>query len=260
VQAEAQPDVFAQSAELADFTVLLAEDDTDTREAVAMLLETFGIRVLEAADGDEAFARFQEARPDVVLSDIWMTPADGFSLVSRIRALSFEQGGLTPAIAMTAAGMPPEDTLMRGFQVHLRKPVEAIELIDALRAFARARSAEGAANASWIVNRPDGGAVVITLTGHVSAGDMRAAAKAVARQLGEKPGRVVADLRRLRSFDLAAPSVAQETVWPVRRRMEHVVVLGGSLMARLVSRAACAVLRVPCDVVRDEPFTVSAAR
>ena len=60
-----------------------------------------------------------------------MPDEDGFSLIGRIRRLTDEQGGNTPAIALTAYARAEDRVraLRSGFQMHVAKPVEPAELI-----------------------------------------------------------------------------------------------------------------------------------
>ena len=67
-------------------TVLVADDNRANREALAVLLESAGHRVLRAADGREALSRAREARPDLVISDVLMPLMDGYELARRLRA------------------------------------------------------------------------------------------------------------------------------------------------------------------------------
>ena len=84
--------------------------------------------VATAAEAVEAVRRL---RPDVLLSDIEMPCEDGYDLISRVRALGPEEGGNTPAAALTAYARVEDRTraLRAGFQQHLPKPVEPAELV-----------------------------------------------------------------------------------------------------------------------------------
>jgi two-component system, chemotaxis family, CheB/CheR fusion protein len=68
---------------------------------------------------------------DVLLADIGMPGEDGFSLIRRVRALDAEVGGLIPAAAITAYASDRERqrAIEAGFQLHLAKPVDSIQLI-----------------------------------------------------------------------------------------------------------------------------------
>ncbi|MBI3653472.1 MAG: response regulator [Acidobacteria bacterium] len=115
--------------------VLVVDDDADAREISAIVLRQQGAKVMQADSAREAFrlltASAQEAKPDILISDIGMPEEDGYSLIRRIRALPPEQGGQIPAIALTAftSAEDRRRALETGFQVHLAKPIEPNELI-----------------------------------------------------------------------------------------------------------------------------------
>jgi len=118
------------SRKLDGLDVLLVEDDMDTRELVASLLEQFGAAVTAVASAREAFEVFGRAKPDVLISDIMMPDEDGYALIGKIRALTAEQGGNVPALAMTACNTTEdrERLLAAGFQLHMPKPVQCDDL------------------------------------------------------------------------------------------------------------------------------------
>ncbi|MGH3850406.1 MAG: response regulator, partial [Pseudonocardiaceae bacterium] len=68
--------------------------------------------------------------PDVLISDIGMPGEDGYTLISKVRALPLAKGGGVPAIALTAFSRTEDRVrlLGAGFQMHVPKPVEAREL------------------------------------------------------------------------------------------------------------------------------------
>jgi len=79
----------------------------------------------------EALAR---SKPDVLLSDIGMPQIDGYMLLRQIRKWSPEQGGQIPAIALTAyAGeIDQRQAIAAGFQKHIPKPADPVELAEAI--------------------------------------------------------------------------------------------------------------------------------
>jgi PAS domain S-box-containing protein len=74
------------------------------------------------------------SRPDIIISDIGMADEDGYELISKVRALLPEQGGLVPAIALTgyATRKDRERALSAGYQLHIAKPVEPEDLVAAI--------------------------------------------------------------------------------------------------------------------------------
>jgi CheY-like chemotaxis protein len=77
-------------------------------------------------------------RPDVLLSDIGIPGADGYSLMRRVRDLAPEQGGNIPAAALTAYSRAEDArrALEAGFQRHVSKPVEPDVLVGQVAALA----------------------------------------------------------------------------------------------------------------------------
>jgi DNA-binding response OmpR family regulator len=68
--------------------VLVVDDEENIRTVLRRYLETEGIAVAEAADGDQALARLHEAATDVVLLDIMLPGTDGLEVLRRLRATS----------------------------------------------------------------------------------------------------------------------------------------------------------------------------
>jgi CheY-like chemotaxis protein len=67
----------------------------------------------------------------MVLSDIGMPVEDGYEFLAKLRQLPDAEGGDTPAVALTAFARAEDRrrSLMAGFQMHLAKPVEPVELL-----------------------------------------------------------------------------------------------------------------------------------
>jgi PAS domain S-box-containing protein len=123
-----------QKVRLDGIHVLLVEDDDDSRKLLGTMLKQHGAQVSSAASVKDAFSLFGEKLPDVVISDIGMPDEDGYELIQKIRGLSEEAGGLTPAIALTgyATRKDRERSLASGFQLHIAKPIEQSQLVSAI--------------------------------------------------------------------------------------------------------------------------------
>jgi CheY-like chemotaxis protein len=113
------------------FKILVVDDERDASTVIRRVLERCNADINTASSADEAFELVRRLRPDLILSDIGMPRQDGYQFLSRVRALSHEEGGDTPAIAITAFARSDDRrrALMAGFQMHLPKPVEPAELI-----------------------------------------------------------------------------------------------------------------------------------
>jgi signal transduction histidine kinase/ActR/RegA family two-component response regulator len=127
------------SKPLAGLRILVCEDDADSRALLQELLSSEGATVRLAAAAGEAIDHLREFRPDVFVSDIGLPVVDGYTLIRQIRQLSGEQGGWTPAIALTAyAGAEDARRAFEaGFQSHMTKPVDPSELAARVAAVAR---------------------------------------------------------------------------------------------------------------------------
>lgn len=119
------------SLDLSGIQVLVIDDETDSREFVAFVLEQAGAEVTAATTAGEGFAMLTQSQPDVLLSDIGMPDMDGYTLMRQVRMLPPERGGNVLAIALTAyAGdFNQQQALQAGFQQHLAKPIEPAALI-----------------------------------------------------------------------------------------------------------------------------------
>lgn len=115
-------------------SVLVVEDDPDTRELLRRILEAEAARVETAASGAEALAALARATPDALVCDIGMPGEDGYTVLRRLRARYERNHGALPAIALTAYASPAdrERALAAGFQRHLAKPVDASLLVATL--------------------------------------------------------------------------------------------------------------------------------
>jgi PAS domain S-box-containing protein len=132
----------------AGLTVVLVDDEEDAREALRLILQQNGMVVTTAASAQEAFELVEGRQPDVLLSDIAMPGEDGLSLIRRVRKLPIDRGGQIPAAALSAyAGAEDHrKALLAGFQHHLPKPVDPVQLLAVIATMARksaGRRAEG---------------------------------------------------------------------------------------------------------------------
>jgi two-component system KDP operon response regulator KdpE len=126
-------------------TVLVVEDDAETRGVVARELISRGYRVEEAPDGATAIAHWEARRPDLVLLDLGLPDVDGLQIVGRIR-----RDATTPIVILSGRYEEREkvEALERGADDYVTKPFGVDELNARLRVALR-RAAGPAA-------RPDG--------------------------------------------------------------------------------------------------------
>ena len=122
--------VLAPPPDLSGIRVMVVDDDADARELVAATLGHYGADVTTGASAADAMALLPESRPDVLLSDIAMQGEDGYTFIRRVRELPEERGGSVPAIALTAyaAAADRARALSAGFQLHIPKPFDPVQL------------------------------------------------------------------------------------------------------------------------------------
>ncbi len=120
-------------------TVLLVEDDADTREMLSLTLRHHGANVHAAPSVPVALQIAREVTPHVVLSDIGMPGDDGYSLMMKIRSGAIEQLRDVPAIALTAYAREDDRqrALSSGFGYHLAKPVDPMLVVQTIAEAAR---------------------------------------------------------------------------------------------------------------------------
>jgi len=109
--------------------ILLADDNRDAAETLAILLRLEGHDVELAHDGEAAALSFEARLHDVALLDIGMPGANGYEVARRIRARP--EGGDVLLIAITGWAQDGDKLESRkaGFDHHLAKPIEPDELI-----------------------------------------------------------------------------------------------------------------------------------
>jgi CheY-like chemotaxis protein len=122
--------IAARASALRGLRVLILDDDVDTRRLLMTALTHMGATVTSVGSVREALDTVSRETPDVVVSDIRMPGEDGYAFIRKLRALSPERGGRTPAVALTAYPRVEDRAraLEAGFQMHVPKPVQPNEL------------------------------------------------------------------------------------------------------------------------------------
>ncbi|MFT3771842.1 MAG: response regulator [Minicystis sp.] len=120
--------------DLAGVSVLVVEDEPDSRELLRETLERHRARVTAVGSVPEAIDALRASRPHVLVSDIAMPGADGYDSIRHVRSRGPADGGDIPAIALSAYTRAEDRAraLAAGFQMHASKPVEPTEVIDAI--------------------------------------------------------------------------------------------------------------------------------
>ncbi len=122
----------------ASLQILVVDDNRDAVDSMALLLRLGGHEVDIAYDGLQAVAVAARLQPDVVLLDIGLPHIDGYEVARLIRA---QQGDRVMLVAVTGWGQ--DDDRRRsgqaGFDVHLTKPIDYLDLAKLLAEWAAAR-------------------------------------------------------------------------------------------------------------------------
>ncbi|BAY90480.1 MULTISPECIES: hybrid sensor histidine kinase/response regulator [unclassified Tolypothrix] len=131
--------LISNSLSLSGVQILLVEDDADSRDFLAFVLQQDGAEVISVSSALAALQVLEQTKPDVLISDIGMPEMDGYTLLRQIRARTAEAGGqiaavskaIPKAIALTAfaSSQDKQQALQAGFQMHLSKPINPEELV-----------------------------------------------------------------------------------------------------------------------------------
>jgi PAS domain S-box-containing protein len=109
-------------------TVLIADDNQDAAESLALLLELAGYQVARAYSGHEALETAVRVRPDAILLDIGMPGLDGYEVARRVRLEAWGQRAVLIAITGWGQADDKRKAQAAGFDEHLTKPVDPMEL------------------------------------------------------------------------------------------------------------------------------------
>jgi PAS domain S-box-containing protein len=117
--------------------ILVLEDDPDAREIVSTAVTDAGASVTAVGSVAEALVTLRDQRgdrPQVVVADIGLPGADGYTFISELRRMPADQGGKLPVIAVTAYATSADrrTALHAGFYEHLAKPFVPETLISTI--------------------------------------------------------------------------------------------------------------------------------
>jgi two-component system cell cycle response regulator DivK len=110
---------------VAEFTILVIDDDLDVLDTVAELLEADGYAILKAASGMEGLRLCKAQRPHLVLMDFTMPDMDGVATVQKLKADPDTRE--IPVVALSGAIGPDINELMRaGGLGYIPKPIDPV--------------------------------------------------------------------------------------------------------------------------------------
>jgi CheY-like chemotaxis protein len=119
--------------------VLVVDDEKDTRTMLEMVFEKCGAEVITAASAREALRVYEKWKPGVMICDIGMPDEDGYSLIRDVRAAEAGHAQQTPALALTGYARSEDraQALSAGYQMHIAKPIDLLELTTAVAALSK---------------------------------------------------------------------------------------------------------------------------
>ena len=120
---------------LKNLTVLLVEDDSDSKKIMHDVLSDNFEKVFTAQNGDEGLKKFKKYNPNMVITDAFMPISDGLDMTRYIKEISKD----TPIIVLSAHS--EKETLLKAIDVgvdkYLIKPIMADDLLNTLENVAK---------------------------------------------------------------------------------------------------------------------------
>jgi PAS domain S-box-containing protein len=125
---------FGSHPPLKGLRVLIVDDENDSLDLMKTVLNECGAEPITARSAAEGFEALTSSAPQVLISDIEMPLEDGYTFIRKVRGDLSPPICQIPAIALTAHANNEDRlrALAAGFQVHVKKPVEPGELVEAL--------------------------------------------------------------------------------------------------------------------------------
>lgn len=107
---------------------MVVEDYDDTRLLLRQVLESWGHRVLEAINGQEAVDIAYQEHPDLILMDLDLPILDGISATQRIRQQAQMDGVAIVAVTAYPMSYIRVKAFAKGCDEYLAKPIDMAEL------------------------------------------------------------------------------------------------------------------------------------
>lgn len=111
--------------------ILIADDSVDAADMIALLLDAPGCEIRTVYGGEAAVREVERFHPDLILLDLEMPGVDGYESCRRIRSTSW--GAQTVLVALSGWGQNDARSVLAGFDLHLMKPIDPDNLVQALR-------------------------------------------------------------------------------------------------------------------------------
>jgi CheY-like chemotaxis protein len=117
-------------------SVLIVDDDDDTRDLFGLALEDAGADVRTASDAEDAMRIVHEWRPCIVVSDLSMPRMDGATLLRKIRSVDALRNIPAVAVSGYSGESDQANALAAGFQAHAPKPLAPDDLVALVKRWA----------------------------------------------------------------------------------------------------------------------------
>ena len=115
------------------WTVLLVDDDTDSRTIYGRILAHAGYQVVSTATGQEALAMAKTVRPDVVLLDLGLPDMDGLDVIAAIRSQESTAGVRVVILTAYVSDDDPSRARAAGCDTYLLKPILPRDLLQVIQ-------------------------------------------------------------------------------------------------------------------------------
>jgi CheY-like chemotaxis protein len=137
-----QDPAFDGAALKLEASILIADDNVDAAESLALLLRARGAQVAVAHDGEQALRSYRDTPAEIVILDLGMPRVDGLEVARQLSQLNPRPW----LVALTGRGRKEDrvDSLRAGFDEHLTKPVDPHWLVERLRRVRVQRQARAA--------------------------------------------------------------------------------------------------------------------
>jgi DNA-binding response OmpR family regulator len=136
--------VWKKLPDFSDLTVLVVEDDADSRDLLREILQACGAIVLEADNIQTAKECVSTLRTNLIVTDLALPGEDGASFLKWLREQPRHKGGTLPVIAVTAYSKEYPPTELSGWAAYFQKPLNIEEFITTIAAILKRPRRTGA--------------------------------------------------------------------------------------------------------------------
>ncbi len=107
--------------------ILIVDDDPDILDALTMILEAKGYRVVSARDGLEGLANLKAENPDLLILDLLMPKMDGFAVLKELQDPRWSEFKDTPILILTSVR---EEASRRRYELETGLTLDADDYVE----------------------------------------------------------------------------------------------------------------------------------